>query len=824
MSNDDINKIEAYKNTTISVLEQQIEILKGLDSVLRIEAELRQENSSDDTEQKQQILTPEKIVESQEILNNEITKLKKFNVVLAVVGTMKAGKSTTINAIVGREILPNRNHPMTALPTLICHNPDFETPRLYIDITHINQFLEQLKEQLKDFDKSEEIPEDILKLIKFINNGGHFKEKYEGEQEIFEFLFQVNDLVRLPKYIANDDLIFPFDNYKNFSNLPRIEVAFNLKEQFNTQGKFMLLDTAGPNEAGQDQLREALAEQLQRSSAVMIILDYTQLGSNAEQDVKDQVEKIPSVQKNRLFAIINKYDNNNANSDDAEKTTDRVFNGILKDRVKEDNIYVISAQCCYLANRMLTYVDKNKDKPPYKADTWVADFAKKSYGSRPEQDYNRATIDEIQQKIQYLFEDGRMQVPMERVILNMQKNAPTIAIQSAIAGAGAVFNNLYNALNIREELTGQGAKLQEEINKQQKMIEAIKQELQDLEDRKNDFEEKKEGFKQEIRKKIELDEFINKVEEESNKYIEYLFVELQTEVTNKVESDKPSNIKFFFLKKSYEKYLKAINSAKSRIELIKKGQFAFDNKKEVEEFLEDVLDKLYECLKESIDNSQKKIVNNTIDVVKKEITIFEQETKVLLEIIRDQLEKSDIKPRFNFDIKNNSYQKEISLSKIKFKHNAKNVKTLKNTIKLFAGFKRFIGNIIGKINWGKEESEDTIYYVDYQTDIYAVFKKQMDEEITPALEKTLSEIVDDIIKMSVQDIDDFAQEIGAILGEMEQSHKTQELLALQNKEAQQNYQNKISELKEQIDNSLEDWEGVIKEFDVENNFVTYNQS
>ncbi|HBV0140261.1 TPA: antirestriction protein [Escherichia coli] len=28
--------------------------------------------------------------------------------VLAVVGTMKAGKSTTINAIVGQEILPNR--------------------------------------------------------------------------------------------------------------------------------------------------------------------------------------------------------------------------------------------------------------------------------------------------------------------------------------------------------------------------------------------------------------------------------------------------------------------------------------------------------------------------------------------------------------------------------------------------------------------------------------------------------------------------------------------------------------------------------------------
>jgi replication fork clamp-binding protein CrfC len=57
----------------------------------------------------------------QEILNNEAQKVDKLEMVLAVVGTMKAGKSTTINAIVGSEILPNRNHPMTSLPTLIKH-------------------------------------------------------------------------------------------------------------------------------------------------------------------------------------------------------------------------------------------------------------------------------------------------------------------------------------------------------------------------------------------------------------------------------------------------------------------------------------------------------------------------------------------------------------------------------------------------------------------------------------------------------------------------------------------------------------------------------
>jgi replication fork clamp-binding protein CrfC len=52
-------------------------------------------------------------------LQNEQQKLDKLEMVLAVIGTMKAGKSTTINAIVGMEILPNRETAMTTLPTLI---------------------------------------------------------------------------------------------------------------------------------------------------------------------------------------------------------------------------------------------------------------------------------------------------------------------------------------------------------------------------------------------------------------------------------------------------------------------------------------------------------------------------------------------------------------------------------------------------------------------------------------------------------------------------------------------------------------------------------
>jgi len=66
-----------------------------------------------------------------DMLKNELRKVTQNEMVLAIVGTMKAGKSTTINAIIGTEVLPNRNRPMTALPTLIRHTPGQHEPILH---------------------------------------------------------------------------------------------------------------------------------------------------------------------------------------------------------------------------------------------------------------------------------------------------------------------------------------------------------------------------------------------------------------------------------------------------------------------------------------------------------------------------------------------------------------------------------------------------------------------------------------------------------------------------------------------------------------------
>ena len=245
----------------------------------KIEETEQSDRATIDTESvKQEIVT----------LRGEGLKLAELEMVLAVVGTMKAGKSTTINAIVGTEILPNRNAPMTAIPTLIKHSKGQKQARLTFTqkaSQPANQLIENLRERFKDEKYQEELnkfksDKDLNVTIERIQNGIQIANQALGEKEIFDFLVSVNDLVRIaPKFGEK----FPFDQYQEIDQLPVIEVEFtHLKEVEESSGKLILLDTPGPNEAGQAHLRPMLQDQLKKASAVLAVMDYTQLKSEAD--------------------------------------------------------------------------------------------------------------------------------------------------------------------------------------------------------------------------------------------------------------------------------------------------------------------------------------------------------------------------------------------------------------------------------------------------------------------------------------------------------------------------------------------------------------
>ncbi|EFF9657549.1 hypothetical protein GRQ22_20240 [Escherichia coli] len=185
--------------------------------------------------------------------------------VLAVVGTMKAGKSTTINAIVGQEILPNRNRPMTSVPTLIRHVPGKTEPVLHLEhIQPVRNLLITLQEKLatpagQQVAQSLQQTGDTRELLDILADDVWLKNEYHGEDEIFTGLASLNDLVRLAAAMGSE---FPFDEYAEVQKLPVIDVAFShLVGMDACQGTLTLLDTPGPNEAGQPQMEMMMRDQ-----------------------------------------------------------------------------------------------------------------------------------------------------------------------------------------------------------------------------------------------------------------------------------------------------------------------------------------------------------------------------------------------------------------------------------------------------------------------------------------------------------------------------------------------------------------------------------
>ncbi|WP_186142510.1 dynamin family protein, partial [Burkholderia gladioli] len=140
----------------------------------------------------------------------------RLEMVLAIVGTMKAGKSTTINAIVGTEVLPNRNRPMTALPTLIRHTPGQKEPVLhFLHVSPIDTLITQLQKKLCDKDRGKlarrlEIDKDMNTLLERIERGEAFEKHHLGAEPIFHCLKSLNDLVRLSQALGVE---FPFSEY-----------------------------------------------------------------------------------------------------------------------------------------------------------------------------------------------------------------------------------------------------------------------------------------------------------------------------------------------------------------------------------------------------------------------------------------------------------------------------------------------------------------------------------------------------------------------------------------------------------------------------------
>lgn len=392
-----------------------------------------------------------------EMLTGEALKLQKLDMVLAVVGTMKAGKSTTINAIVGTEVLPNRNAPMTAIPTLIRHTPGQIEPQLTLQhVAPLQALRTAIGERLALPQHAEAIKrigqsaDDLHDLVTEIRHKTTLVASYTGAESIFSFLKGVNDLVRLAPLVG---LEFPFREFASVDTLPVICVEFaHLDAVASNAGTLTLLDTPGPNEAGQSCLRPMLKEQLGKASAVLAVLDYTQLKSEADAQVRQDLAEIASVAKGRLYALVNKFDQkdrNGMNEDEVRNFVHGLMHGEQGALISKEHIFPVSSKFAYLANRARHAIELHGQLPDPAKNPWVADFGEEAFGRRWESKIQDSQ--EAKKTANVLWEDSYFHAPLQGVIRVAHAHAAILAMDSAAAKLVNVATAIHNLCTTREQ-------------------------------------------------------------------------------------------------------------------------------------------------------------------------------------------------------------------------------------------------------------------------------------------------------------------------------------------------------------------------------------
>ncbi|HCS7471474.1 TPA: dynamin family protein [Escherichia coli] len=425
-----------------------------------------------------QLFDKQKALKRIEELEGEQIKTARREMVLAVVGTMKAGKSTTINAIVGQEILPNRNRPMTSVPTLIRHVPGKTEPVLHLEhIQPVRNLLIRLQEKLatpagQQVVQTLQQTGDTRELLDILADDVWLQNEYHGEDEIFTGLASLNDLVRLAAAMGTE---FPFDEYAEVQKLPVIDVEFShLVGMDACQGTLTLLDTPGPNEAGQPQMEVMMQDQLQKASAV---LDYTQLNSKADEEVRKELNAIADVSAGRLFVLVNKFDEKDRNGDGADAVRQKVSAMLNSDVLPASRVYPGSSRQAYLANRALHELRKNGALPVDEA--WVDDFIREAFGPMVEEgDWKDST--KVNKKAEKLWNISLIDQLITEVIQSSHSRAAALAVDSAAAKL------MQNAENVSEYLSLRHQGLQQSIQSLQAHITSLLADIQEIEECQNE--------------------------------------------------------------------------------------------------------------------------------------------------------------------------------------------------------------------------------------------------------------------------------------------------------------------------------------------------
>jgi hypothetical protein len=431
---------------------------------------------------------------------------------MAIVAPMKAGKSTIINAIAGQDLLPSCAVAMTTIPTEIVFNSQLTEPILELSEDSFAVFQNIYTEIDRQIQESgiEAIQKrlarypHLLGLLSEIKTSAGFAvvREIKGAKAISKILNRLNHLVRLSAVI--DPLNNPLAQLKD---IPRIQAPFlgmGNNRQGQTLGNLVIIDTPGPNEAlGNLQLTSVVEEQLRRSSIILIVLDYTQLNSEAAETIKKQIEPIIDlIGKENLYVLVNKVDRRRQ----ADMTPEQVRDFVIADLELTDmeveraaqtkRIFEVSAIRAFAATQFLLELKQNPDAQLLEM-TSVGTLAQEVFGIDWDEEIEDVTIKILAKKAEKLWKKSGFAPFLDEAISSLMGTAAPRCLMNAL--------NLshHRLLELRDDLSLRSQAISQDTVKLQQEVKALESDLSSLEScrtRLNEIEKIKLKLQQNLEK------------------------------------------------------------------------------------------------------------------------------------------------------------------------------------------------------------------------------------------------------------------------------------------------------------------------------------
>lgn len=453
-------------------------------------------------------------------LNKAAKNVKDLALRMAIVAPMKSGKSTIINSVIGQDLLPSRNAAMTTLPTEIIFDETKSEPILLLNPENSKVFQEAilgLKGKIAQSEKGalEKLGEypHLVPLFNRIREMplDYIPEQINGCKDIIRTLAELNDLIRLCNILTPN-----VDPLRFLDEVPRIYTPFwqnKTAEQSENLGNLVIIDTPGPNEAGENlKLKYVVQEELQKSSLVLIVLDFTQLKTEAAEKVRRDVQKVISLRGiDNLYVLINKVDQRR--SGDMTSTEVRQFVSAEFGLLSKNQIFEVAARWAFSAASFLLELQQNPQISISEMKTAPA-LAQEVYGIDWEEELAESTVEELEKKAKRLWKKSGFPPFLDEAITALMERAAPKSMRSSLEIARQRLRELHNGIAV------QNSDIAKDEKKLRQEIEALDADLKRLElcrTRMRDVEKIKSNLNK------ELDQLLQSLKRKSSVSIENIF-------------------------------------------------------------------------------------------------------------------------------------------------------------------------------------------------------------------------------------------------------------------------------------------------------------